>query len=121
MFLGNYISVLSGNNLVNNCHQNHPNQFCKMSSHNRVTEALRHRVVQMKSCGLSLSAIEKNIGRSKSIISKISKLHNTNSFNSAEKVGLPHKTNPRKYRMIQRLSMEGPLRHSSLNISPNQR
>ena len=48
----------------NNCQQGHmtallhcPNHVCKIQSHSKVTEALRRKVVQMKSDGPSLSVI----------------------------------------------------------------
>ena len=78
-----------------------------MPSHSKVTEDLRKQVVQMKSGGLSLSAIERDVGRSKSVISTILKLHyDTNAFKSTKNAGCPHKTKPREDLMNQILAME---------------
>lgn len=77
-----------------------------MPSHSKVTEALCRQVVQMKSDGLPVSAIAREVGRSKSVISRILKLYNdTKSFKSRKKAGRPRKASPREDRLIQRLSM----------------
>ena len=96
----------------NKCQQGHaaallhcPDQFRKMPSHSKVTEALR-QVVQMKSGGLPLFTIGRNAGRSKSVILRILKLHNdTNSFNITKKAGLLRQTSSQEDRMIQKLSI----------------
>ena len=104
-----FLEMISGNY----CQQGHvtallhcPNLFCKISSHFKVSEALRHQVVQMNSGWQSLSANGGDVCRYKSVISRVLKLHNdTNSFNSTKKAGRLRKTSPREDRMIKRLSM----------------
>lgn len=71
-----------------------------------MTETIWHQVVQMKAKGMTLSAIAREVGCSKSVISRILKLYkDTNSFMSPKKAGRPHKTNAREDRTMRRLSM----------------
>ncbi|KAL7871100.1 hypothetical protein SRHO_G00085970 [Serrasalmus rhombeus] len=75
-----------------------------MESRSKVTETLRQQVVKMKIKGVTLSARE--VGRSKSVISRILHLSNTtNSFKSPKKAGRPQKTNAREDRIMRRISM----------------
>ena len=77
-----------------------------MVRRSKVTETLRQQVVQMKAKGMTLSAIAREVGRSKSVISRILHLYNvTNSFKSPKKAGRPRKTNAREDRVMRRMSM----------------
>ncbi|KAF7702952.1 hypothetical protein HF521_021959, partial [Silurus meridionalis] len=74
--------------------------------HSKVTESLRQQVVQMKAKGTTLSAIARQVGPSKSVISRILNLYNiTNSLKSAKKAGRPRKTYTREDRILRRISM----------------
>ncbi|KAF7702517.1 hypothetical protein HF521_001800, partial [Silurus meridionalis] len=54
----------------------------------------------------SLSAIARQAGLSKFVISRILNLYNiTNSFKSTKKAGRPRKTNTREDRILRRISM----------------
>ncbi|KAM4015852.1 uncharacterized protein ACNLHF_002431 isoform 3-T3 [Anomaloglossus baeobatrachus] len=80
--------------------------IAKMVCRSKVTESLRQQVVQMKAKGVTLSAIAREVGRSKSVISRILRLYNiTNSFKSHKKVGRPRKTDAREDMIMQRISM----------------
>ncbi|KAL0150600.1 hypothetical protein M9458_054101 [Cirrhinus mrigala] len=88
-----------------------------MVGRSKVTESLRQQVVQMKAKGMTLSAIARQVGRSKSVISKILNLYNiTNSFKSPKKAGRPWKTNTREDRILRRISM-GSRFHTAAGIA----
>ena len=77
-----------------------------MAGCSKVTETLRQLVVQIKAKGMTLSAIAREVGRSKSVISRILKTNkDTDSFQSPKKAGRPHKTSAREDRIMRRLSM----------------
>ncbi|KAI5107439.1 interleukin-1 receptor type 1-like [Silurus meridionalis] len=77
-----------------------------MVGRSKVNESLRQQDVQMKAKGMTLSAITRQVGHSKSVISRILKLYNiTNSFKSAKKAGRPRKTNTREDRKLRRIIM----------------
>ena len=60
----------------------------------------------MKATGMTLSAIAREHGHSKSVISRILKLYKeTDSFKSPQKAGRPRKTSAREDRIMGRLSM----------------
>ncbi len=64
-----------------------------MAGCSKVMETLRQEVIQMKAKGMTLSAIAREVGHSKSVISRILQLYNdTNSFKSPKKAGRPPKT-----------------------------
>ncbi|KAI5103575.1 carbonic anhydrase-related protein 10 precursor [Silurus meridionalis] len=58
-----------------------------MVGRSKVTESLRQQVLQMKAKGMSISAIARQVGRSKSVISRILNFYNiTNSFKSPRRL-----------------------------------
>lgn len=77
-----------------------------MVGRSKVTEGLWKQVVQMKTKGMTLSAIARQVDRSKSVISRILHLYKTtNSFKSPKKAGRPRKTNAREDRSLRRMAM----------------
>ena len=71
-----------------------------------MTETLRQQVVQMKAKGMTLSAIAREVGHSKSVISRILKLYKeTDSFKSPQKAGRPRKTRSCEDGIMRRLSV----------------
>ena len=77
-----------------------------MSSRSKVDEPLRRKVVTLKTQGMTISAIAKEISRSKSVISRILKLYDdTGSFKSPKTSGRPRKTTHQQNQTIQKLSM----------------
>ena len=74
-----------------------------MVPHVKVTPELRKEVVSLKEDGLSLSAISKEFGRSKSVISRILTLYNEKkTFRTSSKLGRPRLTTKREDRIIKR-------------------
>ena len=74
-----------------------------MAPHIKVTEELRKKVVSLKDQRLTLSAISKEVNRSKSVIWHILKLYNEKkTFINTSKLGRPRITTKREDRAMKR-------------------
>lgn len=80
-----------------------------MPPHVKVTPELRQRIVKLKTSGMTLSAISRELGRSKSVISRVLKLYNENkTFKSPATVGRPRITTVREDRGMKRYVTKDP-------------
>ena len=85
-----------------------------MAPHVKVTPELRKEVVSLKASGLSLSAISREVNRSKSVISRILKLYDKNkTFCPTSKAGRPRITTKREDRAMKRFVEKDPFETAS--------